>query len=514
MPGSSLDEVALAPSTPAPSGFPIPIAVAEGERLVPASRAESVEKENAREGIYPDSLDASAESEKDSREGDFSDGAAETRKSRDAEPERESEPEPERERDPVLEIPLAALVDRCVSGPIRDARAVVASLVARTFLEHLGLETHCASMRAFLLCGAGDFASALAERVADAAARARVAGACQGAAPAAFLRDALESARLQSSACDEPLARRWRLRSRALPEANEASRSASYSASYSGVRDAAFSEHSAGMVDFLEASYELEWPLGALFPSATRTTLAEAHRQLLRLRHVSLALAEANARVHEAGRAYRGSLRSRARDDDEDAFGGVAGRLLADRRLRRLSLLSHELRHFVAAVEASAGEECHGAARAALEKAFFEDADGSNRKKRVVRARDAYALRAAAAAYATRCASACFLSARDAPLREAVDVALQLALDFRKATRAAATETRAASASSLLTDGSTYASVQATHARFRVAARRLCVCLRDAAADRGGALGGVEPRRAAELLERLDHNGFYLRRAE
>jgi hypothetical protein len=279
-------------------------------------------------------------------------------------------------------------------------------------------------------------------------------------------------------------------------------------ASYSGVRDAAFSEHSAGMVDFLEASYELEWPLGVLFPSATRTTLAEAHRQMLRLRHVSLALAEAHARVHEAGRAHRGSLRSRTRDDD-DAFGGVAGRLLADRRLRRLSLLSHELRHFVAAVEASAGEECHGAARAALEKSFFEDADGRNGKIRSVRARDAYALRAAAAAYATRCASACFLSARDAPLREAVDVALQLALDFRKATRAASTDKE--SASSLLTDGSTYASVQATHARFRVAARRLCVCLRDAAADRGGALGGVEPRRAAELLERLDHNGFYLR---
>jgi hypothetical protein len=214
--------------------------------------------------------------------------------------------------------------------------------------------------------------------------------------------------------------------------------------------------------------------------------------------------------VHEAGRAHRGSLKFRARDEtSDDAFGGVAGRLLADRRLRRLSLLSHELRHFVAAVEASAGEECHGAARAALEKSFFEDADGRNGKIRSVRARDAYALRAAAAAYATRCASACFLSARDAPLREAVDVALQLALDFRKATRAASTDKE--SASSLLTDGSTYASVQATHARFRVAARRLCVCLRDAAADRGGALGGVEPRRAAELLERIDHNDFYLR---
>ena len=100
------------------------------------------------------------------------------------------------------------------------------------------------------------------------------------------------------------------------------------------------------------------------------------------------------------------------------------------------------------------------------------------------------------------------LSARDALLREAVDVALQLALDFRKAVRLGASS---APASALLTDGAAYASVQATHARFRVAARRLCVCLRDAAADRGGALGGVEPRRAAELLERVDHNGFYLR---
>ena len=85
-----------------------------------------------------------------------------------------------------------------------------------------------------------------------------------------------------------------------------------------------------------------------------------------------------------------------------------------------------------------------------------------------------------------------------------MDVALQLALDFRKATRSAP-------CGELLKDGATYAAVQATHARFRVAARRLCVCLRDAAADRGGALGGVEPRRAAELLERVDHNGFYLR---
>ena len=129
---------------------------------------------------------------------------------------------------------------------------------------------------------------------------------------------------------------------------------------------------------------------------------------------------------------------------------------------------------------------------------------------RTVRARDAYALRAAAAAYADRCASACFLAPRDAPLREAVDVALQLALDFRKATRKGSS---AADAKNIFADGATYAAVQATHARFRVAARRLCVCLRDAAADCGGALGGVEPRRAAELLERIDHNGYYLKRS-
>ena len=421
----------------------------------------------------------------------------------------------------MLEIPLPVLVERCVSGPIRDARAVAASLVARTFLEHLGLETHCAAMRAFLLCGAGDFASALAERVADAAAKSaslapiRRAGADGWAdstfatslrAPAAALRDALESARLQSSACDDPMARRWRLRAR-VPPGDVGTVVAGGAGAYSGVRDAAFSEHSAGMVDFLDASYELEWPLGALFPSATRAALADAHRQLLRLRHVSLALAEAHARVHEAGRAARarGSAFA-ARGGGSDVPGGVASRLLAERRARRLSLLSHELRHFVAAVEASAGEECHGAARAALQASFFEHGDGG--EPRTVRARDAYALRAAAAAYAARCATACFLSARDAPLREAVDVALQLALDFRKAVRLGASS---APASALLTDGAAYASVQATHARFRVAARRLCVCLRDAAADRGGALGGVEPRRAAELLERVDHNGFYLR---
>jgi hypothetical protein len=38
----------------------------------------------------------------------------------------------------------------------------------------------------------------------------------------------------------------------------------------------------------------------------------------------------------------------------------------------------------------------------------------------------------------------------------------------------------------------------------------LCGRLREAAADPGGALGGVSPGRAAALLETLDYNGFYL----
>ena len=157
----------------------------------------------------------------------------------------------------MLEIPLPVLVERCVSGPIRDARAVAASLVARTFLEHLGLETHCAAMRAFLLCGAGDFASALAG-ASPTAASASLAPSRAGAdgwairfglrAPAA-LRDALESARLQSSA---RATTRWRADGvcARVPPGDVGTVVAGGAGAYTGVRDAAFSEHSAGMVDF------------------------------------------------------------------------------------------------------------------------------------------------------------------------------------------------------------------------------------------------------------------------
>ena len=43
-----------------------------------------------------------------------------------------------------------------------------------------------------------------------------------------------------------------------------------------------------------------------------------------------------------------------------------------------------------------------------------------------------------------------------------------------------------------------------------MAVRRTCERLREAAADGGGALGGVSPGTAAALLAEIDHNGYYL----
>jgi len=172
----------------------------------------------------------------------------------------------------------------------------------------------------------------------------------------------------------------------------------------------------------------------------------------------------------------------------------LAGAALAKRRLRRLSLLSHELRHFVSCVEGYCGEGCHGSAKLALRLALREN--GTHR----VKPKDAYAIRDVLWTFAETCAAFCFLRPRDAPLREAIDVALQLALDFRKHVR---------HSKSLLTDGVAYAACQATHATFKIHVKRLCVRLADAASDAGGSLGGVSPKRARDLLFRIDHNGFY-----
>ena len=61
----------------------------------------------------------------------------------------------------------------------------------------------------------------------------------------------------------------------------------------------------------------------------------------------------------------------------------------------------------------------------------------------------------------------------------------------------------------LLQDGALYASAQALHARFKTAARQLCKKLSEAAADSGGAMGGISPAHASTLLHQLDYNDFY-----
>ena len=376
-----------------------------------------------------------------------------------------------------LETPLPVILDTCVTGPIRDRRLIVSKLVADTFMSHLGLEYHCDAIADYLLCGAGDFATAFVERVSSLANRDSRYGCTSGG-----LNDALDSARRTSSALTDPLAQRVKITVR-VPGGNTNGLNTN-----SGIQNASFSEHSLGMVDFFDASYQLEWPLGFLFPSNTRSTLSATHRQLLKFRHVTHALSEAHQLVHEAGvdsvSAYK-----------HGGERGISGKALAQRRLRRLSLLSFELRHFVSCLEGYAGEGCHGTTTRVLKHALRDI------KTHQVKPKDAYQIRGACVSFVDACASFCFLSERDEPLRQAIDGALQLALDFRKTVRNAST--------GLLTDGTAYASLQATHATFKIAVKHLCVRLADAASDIGGSLGGVSPTAAAALLNRIDHNGFY-----
>jgi hypothetical protein len=489
---------AAAPSTPA-ADRPIAVGTSpDGDALSSRSCADSLDPSSLPAGSVGEDLEGDGAA--DARDAD----GVDRDEPREKEISSEISPEISSEISSVsLEPPFVVILERCVLTPLRDARRVFSSLVVRAFVDHLGVEKHVQAVDSFLLCGAGDFASALVEGVAAAAARARVAG--WGVTPAA-VGDALERAVRASSAGTDPLAARWRLRARA-PDLGSGRGGGQPPAPdpplerhYRGIPDAQFSEHHAGMVDFLDASYALEWPLGVLFPASTRLAFAAAHRQLLRFRHVALALGEAHSRAHEAGNAY---VSARA----DGGTRGLAGKQIAARRLRRVSLLSHELRHFVSAAEAAAGEACRGEA-----KRLFLEKCGS--------AKDAYGLRDAVSAYAARCAEACLLSPRDARAREAVDLCLQLALDFRRVARDGARgegpgdgepAARLHRASRLLTDGATYAALQSTHARFRVAATRLCECLRDAAGDIGGSLGGIDPRRASNWLGRLDQNGFYLR---
>ena len=389
-------------------------------------------------------------------------------------------------RDDSLEVPLPVVLRECVEAVVTDRHDVVSRLVVAAMLDHLGVEAHLGAVGRYVLCGAGDFATALVQGLEAAssssaalAARARasrmgVAG-YGGGVGAGELRAVLDVAARETSVFGDPLAQRFELAPANPPDP-----------------DAVFSEHSLGMVDFVRGSYRLEWPVALLLPDIARTRLAAAQRSMLRVRHARLALQEAHDRVNEAGHVDASSLATR-----EGGERGRAGRALALRRLRRLSLLSSEFRHFASAVESQVGGAVHGAAPAALHAALRRA--GTREPK----PSDLYQLRDAIVAYATDAHDACLLSARDAPLRTSVDDALQLALDFRAAMRRSPPDR-------LLSDGGVYAAVQAIHARFKAITGALCGRLREAAADPGGALGGGSPERASALLTRLDFNGFFL----
>lgn len=388
--------------------------------------------------------------------------------------------------DDGLEVPLPVVLRECVEAVVRDRHDVVSRLVVATMLDHLGVEAHLSAVGRYVLCGAGDFATALVQGLeatasssAALAARARasrmgVAG-YGGGVSARELRAVNEVAARETSVFGDPLAQRFEL-----------------TPGHPRDPHAVFSEHSHTMVDFVHGTYRLEWPNSLLLPERSIGKLADAQRSILRVRHARLALQEAHDRVHEAGHVDVSSLGHRGGGER-----GRAGRALALRRLRRLSLLAAEFGHFMNAIESHVGGAVHGAAGVSLNASLRTPR--TNEPKPT----DLYELRGAIVSYATDVYDACLLSNRDVPLRFSVDQALQLALDFRAAMRRCPPET-------LLSDGGVYAAVQAIHARFKATTRALCGRLREAAADPGGALGGVSPGRAAALLETLDYNGFYL----
>ena len=236
------------------------------------------------------------------------------------------------------------------------------------------------------------FSSALVEGV-EAAARADAARGGWGATSHA-LRDALHAAVKESAASADPLAARVALR----PRTEEVSRLAGDGVSR--LDRSSFSEHSARMMDHVDAEYRVEWPVSLLFPSSSRALLADANRATLRGKHASSALREAHARVHEAGRAMyssRGAPKLRTTP--------------ATRRLRRLALLSSEFRHFARAVESHAGCRVHGAAAGRLAARLRDAKTGAPRPS------DLYELRDAMMEHARNAHEGCLLADRDAPPR-------------------------------------------------------------------------------------------------
>ena len=65
--------------------------------------------------------------------------------------------------DDGLEVPLPVVLRECVEAVVRDRHDVVSRLVVATMLDHLGVEAHLSAVGRYVLCGAGDFATALVQ---------------------------------------------------------------------------------------------------------------------------------------------------------------------------------------------------------------------------------------------------------------------------------------------------------------------------------------------------------------
>jgi hypothetical protein len=176
-----------------------------------------------------------------------------------------------------LEIPFEHTLAECVFKRVVDAHAVVSSLVTRTLLDHLGVETHARAIDAYVLLGAGDFATRLIEGLELAArvddrATARGGAARQGETlDASRLSTALHAATRESSAASDPLASRLSLLPRDPLLAERGGDDDAIAIDDGGfpgfsftrerddaMRRASFSEHDARMVDHVDGAYDVE----------------------------------------------------------------------------------------------------------------------------------------------------------------------------------------------------------------------------------------------------------------
>ena len=399
---------------------------------------------------------------------------------------RRSNPRPRRATT-VSEVPLPVVLRECVEAVVTDRHDVVSRLVVAAMLDHLGVEAHLGAVGRYVLCGAGDFATALVQGLEAAssssaalAARARasrmgVAG-YGGGVGAGELRAALDVAARETSVFGDPLAQRFELAPANPPDP-----------------DAVFSEHSLGMVDFVRGSYRLEWPVALLLPDIARTRLAAAQRSMLRVRHARLALQEAHDRVNEAGHVDASSLATRE--------GGERGRAARARSRSGASEGSPSSRPNFAISRAPSSRRW--AARCTAPRRLrstppFAEPERANRNPRTC-------TNSETRSWPTPRTPTTRVCSRPETLR------CEHPSTMRSNSRSTfAPRCERSPPDRLLSDEGVYAAVQAIHARRKAITGRCAWRLREAAADPGGARGGVSPERASALLTRLDFNGFFL----